>query len=69
MWEGAAVGIAIGAAAFIGIAGYGGKKGWDLYQQHFNSLLLGSSIRLIKYSFTRARGRRTKTLLLFYLLL
>lgn len=34
---GAAVGIGIGAAAFVGIAGYGGKKGWDMYQNHFNA--------------------------------
>lgn len=32
---GAAAGIAIGAAAFVGLAGFGGKKGYDLYQQSF----------------------------------
>jgi hypothetical protein len=31
---GAAVGIAVGAAAAAGLLGWGGKKGWDLYQMH-----------------------------------
>lgn len=31
------MGIAVGAAAFVGLAGYGGKKGWDLYQASFSA--------------------------------
>lgn len=39
---GAAVGIAIGAAAAAGFIGYGGKKGYDYWKgmqnQHFNGV-------------------------------
>jgi len=33
---GAAAGIAIGAAAAVGLLGYGGKKGYELYKNHAN---------------------------------
>jgi len=40
---GAAAGIAIGGAAAVGLIGFGGKKGYDIWQAHAQTMNSGVS--------------------------